>query len=77
MSFSSRELYGGRLKAHVTVAQHTLRDLPTVRANNDEDDDDDEDDDCDESKSKSYEEDLLKPVLFINTDGCDMNEDGE
>jgi len=70
--WSSRELYGGRLQPHESVAEHTLGDLIAERrgeqnenAENDENDDDDDDDDYD---------DVLSPLLLLDTSGCGCDE---
>jgi hypothetical protein len=70
MSFSSDALYDARLTADASVAAHTLAQLPDVAAVTHDNDDDDA------ANEDTYEADAMKPLLMIDTDGCDLREDG-
>ena len=59
--WSSNELYGGKLRPHESVAEHTLGDLIAEGEGGDENDDDDDDD-------------VLAPLLLLDTSGCGCDE---
>jgi DNA polymerase alpha-associated DNA helicase A len=73
MQFSSKTLYGGKLKAHESVASHLLCQVPSVVAKRHksgetetsqaEDENDDEDDDI-----------LKSALVFFDTARCGLDE---